>query len=301
MSDYFDYYDTSDYDERSDEDNYAGAYGGYDDLYDDVMEEAGYDAWDIENPEFGYDDEWPMFVFDPFSEYFDLKDDSDKIMMTYQALSLLSENTSKLLEAWAKRSELVSDFSERQDSSVPSPSSDHAILDIVEWECSLNLYQLELEDRDELRAFSVMKLERLCGGRAKVNELKQMVDKISVFLKRVMMTILSSSLPCPVPYPAMNTILAYLLPGKGAGNLGQVSSNKTDIELEREAMEQLYLSMAEVFDHVKVIMFNIEPNTLVTEPSIVEKKRNLEENFSVLVTKVTDSELQISIEGLEIN
>merc|ERR1712098_587510 len=228
-------------------------------------------------------------------------DDLDKIMMTYQALSLLSDNTSKLLQALAKRSELVPDLPEGPDSLVPSPLS-LSDEDILYWlfPCPLNLYQLELEDRVKLRAFSVKKLERLFGGRAEVNELKQMVDKISVFLKRVMMTILSSSLPCPVPYPAMNTILAYLLPGKGGCNLGQVSINETDMEVEREAMEQLYLSMAEVFDYVKVIMFNIEPNTLVTEPSIVEKRRNLEENFSVLVTKVSDSELQIFIEGLEI-
>ena len=133
MAGYSDYYDTSDYDDRSDEDKYAGVNGGYDDFYDDVMEEAGYDAWYFENPEFEHADEWPIFVFDPFSEYFNLKDNSDKIMMTYQALSLLSDYTSKLIEAWAKRSELVvSDLPERLDSSVPTPSSDHHIPDVVE-------------------------------------------------------------------------------------------------------------------------------------------------------------------------
>merc|ERR1711872_341136 len=146
----------------------------------------------------------------------------------------------------------------------------------------LNLYQLEKEDRVELRAFSVKKLERLFGGRSEVFKLKQMVDKIGVFVKRVMMTILGNSLPCPVPYPAMSMILAYLLPSEGAGNLGQVSINETDIAVEREAMLELYLSMAGVFYYMKVIMFNVEPETLSAEPSIVEKKRSLEESFSVL-------------------
>ena len=106
MWDYSDYDDDSEYDGLSDEDNYAGAYGGYDDLYDDVMEAAGYDAWDIENPEFNFDEESSMCEFDPFNEYFDLKDESDNVMMTYQALSELSEMTARLLKAWEKRSKV---------------------------------------------------------------------------------------------------------------------------------------------------------------------------------------------------
>merc|ERR1712142_1036999 len=138
-----------------------------------------------------------------------------------------------------------------------------------------------------------------------------MVDKIIVFLKRVMMTILSSSLPCPVPYPAMHIILAYLLPGKGAGNLGQVSIDKNAVEVEREWMKQLYLSMAEVFGDVRAIMFYCDLDESLSEPPLVEERRSLEErfveerrsleeSFSFLVTKVKDSELQVSIEGLEI-
>jgi len=266
MSGYSDY-DTSDYDDS-----------------DDEVEDAVYDVWNID-PEFEYDDEWPIFDFDPFSEYPWPYHDSDKIMITYQALSKLSENTSKLLEAWIRRSE-----------SVPSTDLHH-----LDEDCDgMNLYQLELEDRVALRAFSVKKLERLFGGRAEVLKLKQMVDKITVFVKRVMMTILGSSLPCPVPYPAMHIILAYLLPGKGAGNLGQVSIDKNAVELEREWMKQLYLSMAEVFGDVHDIMFYCDLDESVSEPPLVEERRSLEESFSFLVTKVKDSELQVSIEGLEI-
>jgi len=297
MSHYFDYDEALLDDHRSDEDNYAGSFDDYDYLYDDLMEE-GYDAWEIEIPEFDPDEEWPMFVFNPFSNYCGFRDDSGKIIMTYQALSLFCENTSKLLEAWAKRSELVPNLPESQDSSVPAPSSDHDVVDVLK--LGLNLYQLEKEDRVELRAFSVKKLERLFGGRSEVFKLKQMVNQIGVFVKRVMMTILGSSLPCPVPYPVMSMILVYLLPSEGAGNLGQVSINETDIAVEREAMAQLYLSMAGVFDHVQAIMFNIEPKTLPAEPSFVEMKKHLEESFSVLVTKVSDSELQVCLEGFEI-
>ena len=40
----------------------------------------------------------------PFTKYFDLKDESGNVMMTYQALGDLSEMTARLLQAWEKRS-----------------------------------------------------------------------------------------------------------------------------------------------------------------------------------------------------
>ena len=93
MSDNSDYDEDYEYEDLSDEDS------SYDeDLYDD------YGASDIENPEFNIDEESPMFEFDPFAEYFGLKDESDNVMMTYQALLELSEMTSRLLQAWEKRS-----------------------------------------------------------------------------------------------------------------------------------------------------------------------------------------------------
>ena len=91
MSDYSNY-SASDNDNFSDqEDNYAGAFGGYDDIYDDVMEEAGCDAWDIGNDEFDFDEERYLFEFDPFFEYCDI------VTMTYQSLVKLAEKTFQLL------------------------------------------------------------------------------------------------------------------------------------------------------------------------------------------------------------
>ena len=88
----------SDYDEDDEYEDFSDEDSDYDDQYD------GYDAWNIENPEFNLDEESPMFEFDPFAQYFDLKDESDNVMMTYQALGELSEMTSRLLQAWEKRS-----------------------------------------------------------------------------------------------------------------------------------------------------------------------------------------------------
>jgi len=296
MSDYsdYDYGSEYEYDDSFYEDNYAGAFGGYDDLYDDVMEEAGYDAWDVENPEFNFDDERPMFDFDPFSEYFDLKDESNNVMMTYQALGELAEMTAKLLAAWVKRAEV--DHVERQEGHTPMgvQGDDYSPLLL-----GLNLYQLELEDRSDLKSYSVWKLARLLGGNNEVTKLKQVIDNISNFVKRIILTSVGNSLPRPMPYPVINTILSYLLPIKGAVNIGPVSTDDAK-EGESKEMERLYLAMAEIFDHVKVIMFNIEPNTLVTEPSITEKKEMLVRKFGVLVTTVNSTQLQVSFEGLDI-
>jgi len=295
MSDYSDYDDASEYEYSSYEDNYAGAFGGYDDLYDDVMEEAGYDAWDIENPEFNFDEERPMFDFDPFSEYFDLKDESDNVMMTYQALGELADMTAKLLYAWEKRAAV--DHIERQEGHTPMDQGNDCSPLLLG--LNLNLYQLELEDRSDLRSYSVWKLARLLGGNEEVKKLKQVIENISNFVKRIILTSVGNSLPCPMPYPVINTILSYLLPVKGAVNIGPVTTGDSK-EGERKEMERLYLAMAEIFDHVKVIMFNIEPNTLVTEPSIIEKKEMLVGKFEVLVAIVESTQLQVSFEGLDI-
>jgi len=296
MSDYSDYDDASEYDDSLY--SYAGAFGGYDDLYDDVMEEAGYDAWDIENPEFNFedDDERLMYDFDPFYEYFDLEDESDNVMMTYQALGELAEMTAKLLAAWENRAAV--DHDERQEGHTPMgvQVDDDPPPPLL---LGLNLYQLEKEDRSELRSYSVWKLERLLGGNKEVMKLKQVIDDIANFVKRIIYTSLGNSLPFPMPYPVIKTILSYLLPVKGAVNIGLVTTNGS-IEGERKDMERLYLAMAEVFDHVKVIMFNIEPNTLITEPSLTEKKEMLMAKFKALLATVQSSQLQISFEGLDI-
>merc|ERR1719466_220497 len=102
-----------------------------------------------------------------------------------------------------------------------------------------------------------------------------------------------------MPYPVISTILSYLLPVRGAVNIGLISTDDLK-DGERKDMERLYLTMAEVFDHVKVIMFNIEPNTLITEPSITEKKKMLVEKFEVLVERVASTQPQASFEGLDI-
>ena len=105
------------------------------------MEEAGYDAWEIEDPEFDFDEETYLFEFDPFSEYFDLTDPSDIVTMTYQSLVQMADMTNQLIAAWKKRSSSVTTpEDERSKSSYQEPFP----------QFGLNLYQLDPEEREEL-------------------------------------------------------------------------------------------------------------------------------------------------------
>ena len=130
-------------------------------------------------------------------------------------------------------------------------------------------------------------------------KLKEAVDNIFNFSKRVLLSILENSFPRTMPYPVNNTILSYLLPVKGAGNMGLVSNDEAKQVEERENMVQLYFALAEVYDNVKGIMFDTEP--LEAEVSMMYKsKAILVENFETLVAAVDSSQLQLSFEGLGI-
>ena len=123
----------------------------------------------------------------------------------------------------------------------------------------MKLYQLEDDERRDLRTHSVWNLKRALGGHAEVMKLKEAVDNIFNFSKRVLLSILENSFPRTMPYPVNNTILSYLLPVKGAGNMGLVSNNEAKQVEERKNMVQLYFALADVYDNVKGIMYDTEP------------------------------------------
>jgi len=281
MSDYSDYSDGDDYD-NSDQENYAGAYGGYDDLYDDVMEEAGYDAWGIFDDEFGFDEESFLFEFDPFLEYFELKDDCDVVTMTYQSLLQLAKMTSLLLSAWQKRSIAV----EESNLEEARPEDDQPFQSIPGDWFGLNLYHLESKEREELRAYSVDKVKRLFGGEEEIVKCKEELANIVKILKKCLLDVLGHCFPLPLPYPVLSSILSHLLAVQGLDKLGMVNKEQEDKDMEMVCMDKLYLSLADVYDHLKVVMFNIEPNTHSTDPSFSEKKTNLSDRFKQLVDVV---------------
>ena len=163
----------------------------------------------------------------------------------------------------------------------------------------MNLYQLEEEERRDFRSNSVWMLKRLLGGQEEVMRLKEAVHNIFVFSKRIILAILENSLPRPMPYPVMNTILFYLLPVKGAGNIGLLSNDEEAKVVERKDLAELYLALAQVHHHVQMTMFSTDP--MVYEPSKMnEKKTILVEKFEIMVATVNNFQLQLGFEGLGI-
>ena len=149
------------------------------------------------------------------------------------------------------------------------------------------------------------KLERVLGGKEEVLNLKKAVDDIWNLVKRIMLSTLENSLPSPMPYPVMNTILSYLLPIKGTVNIGPITTDNEAKELKRKDMLKLYFQIAEVFIHLKGIMFNthtdIVPFTSTVRELSIIMKEILLQSFESLVATVASSYLQIHVEGLDVN
>merc|ERR1712083_859436 len=138
-----------------------------------------------------------------------------------------------------------------------------------------------------------------------MGKLKKVVKNISNFVKRIIFVSVGNVLPCPLPYPVINTILSYLLPVRGAVNIGPVNTN--DSFNENNCMKGLYLSMSEVFHHIQMIMFNkgIVPSLSNGEGAMYHQYTTgmvklLVTSFEVLVETVKSTGLQISFEGLDI-
>merc|ERR1719233_2842255 len=124
--------------------------------------------------------------------------------------------------------------------------------------------------RKRMRRKKIMKMRK-----EEVRKLKKVVKNISNFVKRIIFVSVGNALPCPMPYPVIDTILSYLLPVRGAANIGPVTTDDSKDE-EKNDMIELYLTMAHAFGDVQVIM------------------------FEDLVEKVKSTGLQISSEGLDI-
>eukprot|EP00092_Neocalanus_flemingeri_P038054 GFUD01041423.1.p1 GENE.GFUD01041423.1~~GFUD01041423.1.p1 ORF type:complete len:339 (+),score=116.55 GFUD01041423.1:81-1097(+) len=255
MSDDYSNYSVSE--DYSDEYMYAGAYGGYDDLYDDVMEEAGYDAWDIGNEE------------------------SDVVTMTYQSLMKLTEMTYQLLRAWKKRASNEQDVETTQDDPFHS-------------------FGLNPQERVELKTYSDAKLKQIFGSNEEVSKFEEEVNQMMKFLRKCFLDILARCLPSSLPYPVLSTILSHLQAANGLHNVGVVTKPECSKMMEKEYMGKLYLGMASVYDHLKVVMFNIEPDTHNTELLLYNGKASLLARFSVLVELVNSFNIESGLDPFEI-
>merc|ERR1719233_2122 len=150
--------------------------------------------------------------------------------------------------------------------------------------------------RKRMRRKKIMKMRK-----EEVRKLKKVVKNISNFVKRIIFVSVGNALPCPMPYPVINTILSYLLPVRGAANIGPVTTDDSKDD-EKNDMIELYLTMAHAFGDVQAIMLDCEPSAMYPQyiKYISEQIVLLVKMFEDLVEKVKSTGLQISSEGLDI-
>jgi len=258
---YFDY---------SDADSYGDEYEDYDDLYDDVEEEAGYFFLPIF--EFGFDEERNLFKYDP--------DPFNFYTISYQKVIAETEMLSKLLSAWKKRS----------NGSLQVEFSD-ADYDNLE----LNLYQLEENIRIKLRSYSVRKLCEVLGGEEEVVQFSEKVDQTLVYLKKVLSCILARCLPMDLPYPASRSILSHLLREDGLHRIGFMNSNEEDeLKEEKWTIYCLHIGVISFYRGLKMVMFSSYRTTeSITEVSnsIRQSKDSIEKSFGDLKELIQEMDI----------
>jgi len=267
MADY--YYDDDDYEDDFDDfdDYYINEYyiNEYDDLYDDVVEDAGYDVWDFAClEEYNFDEERYLYEFIPEDVY---EDPSLNRFQTvsYQDLVDLSDMTKKLVNAWKKR---------KDDSSSK-------IIDVDRKSFSFrggsNLYQLDEEDRELLRAWSVQELLLRLGGNEEVLHFETKISDAANFVNRTMLRFLSSCFPL-MPYPVLRIILAHLIKQAGMKNFESLTENPDE---EGRLIVKMYSALSKIFVNLKVLMFDAEANVEI-------------EDFTVRIHKLEETLLEFS-------
>jgi len=259
----------------SDANSYGGVYEEYDDLYDDVQEEAGYDIWDISLlPEFGFDEERYLFEYDPWQNIEEI---------SYQAVVTQTEMLSKLLNAWKKRS--------KDNLTVRLSDDDFDKL-------NKNLYQLREKDRVKLRSYSVWKFLEVMGGEEEVEKFSEKIDLTLILTKKILSCVLSRWLPRELPYPAMRKILSHLMREDGLSKVGFMTSENDEGERNDERLTICHLQdgIASFYFDMRGMMFSYPSHTKEfyatnrLEPFKDKIERHLED-FEVVVQQIDSGEM----------
>jgi len=209
-------------------------------------------------PEFGFDEERHLFEYNPL-------DSSDYLATSYQRLLTATDMMFKLLGAWKKRR-----------SKSGQQVNDYEDLDL---DFTMNLYQMEQENRIKLRSDSVLKVLEIFEGE---NEIEKLTDKVSqavTFLKKVLTLLVGRCLPMALPFPVMSTIISHLIREEGLHNVGFVGEeDEKEGELveagelpELRDMTILYDNIAHVYTFMRDIMFNNNRSVRISMFSMFSK------------------------------
>ena len=163
------------------------------------------------------------------------------VTVSYHSLINLAGMTIRLINAWKKRKETGNDYGD----TIFGPHGAH--------------YQLDMIQREELKSYSLRKLEQELGSKEQVLEFEHDVHAVETLLKNCVLAILAPCLPhTRLPYPVWSTMMSYLLEKDGLKKIGQICVDATDKENEAKLMCSLYLKLAEVYDHLKWVMFLLD-------------------------------------------
>jgi len=225
---------------------------------EEESEDFGNSWW----PDFGEDDDTHLGVFNPYRKM--------NKSLTYQYLLDLSDLICQLLSAW-KKWQLASENLNIQLRDDFNPFG-------------LNLYQLELEDRDELRTRSVAKFLCLFGGQEQeLRKFESEVHQLGRFFQACILDILRRCLPSCLPYVVLRSIHSYLMTGKtGHDNIGLVTRDPSRLT-EEKLIGELHEIMADTYHHLKIVLFNVNETS---ESSFDQKRSNLVAKFQSLAEVV---------------
>jgi len=163
--------------------------------------------------------------------------------ISYQDILKVAELTGKLLTVWKTRVAVMreGDTMEERDF-VPF----HGLRE--------NFYQMTPQSRGKLLKYSVEKLFDIFKSEEEIGRFKDCIFKVAKFTKMCIYNILAKCFPVHLPYPVLRIIADNLLAVNGLEQIGQATKQGR----ERKCMERLYYSLADIFKHLKVLMFNTD-------------------------------------------
>ena len=162
--------------------------------------------------------------------------------ISYQAILQLAEFTGKLFDVWKKRVVGARESGTEVKNFVPF----HGL--------EMNFYQMSPKKREKLIKYSVDKLLDIFESEEEIERFKDCIFKVEKFTKMCIFNILENCLPISLPYPVLRIVTGHLLAVNGLDQMGQV----TEQNMERKCMEKLYYCLADIYKHLKVLMFNTD-------------------------------------------
>jgi len=193
--------------------------------------------------------------------------------VSYEQLYKLSVQNVKMLAAWKKRKKKtkVSWDIEKLEDLLTNLREDHDIPAIFHTSViqepefvDTNQYGYivpEMMTPTERVKYSVGKLMQMLGTNAQLDELSSELIQVKNWLFSQMMKSLNSCLPVSLPYPAMTSLFKALydvnnsVEENSTPQLGMMDSSDAIKLVEEKYLVRLYLSMADIYNVLREIMF----------------------------------------------